>query len=892
MAAFTEGFTDTTGGQPGHLGSLISKAIAARRFAQDERRLAEEKAKKAGYDSLEEIGVEKGYFFKAALKSKFGGSYLTGKKQDISAAVDRVKLLKNPKAQFWNFVDNRDSEGKEIKKLNEVERFRDQFDNYAFVSAKRPPEKEVKAETPVVPKKVSPFEMAQSQKAVTKEKMFAKTEEKTAKAASGPGGGGGSRVSREDILTAVTAIAESLEKTAQSINNTIGETKVIAEGVQAIKTDVVTQLSERTDSIENKLDAIVAAINAQTNLQKKMTDDAETTKSMASAKDQGDAADSGDFDDLTTDIDESADDKLGDDLDLGDIPSPAATSAQDIEFQQQDAYQEREAGGIVSGPDEGYLAKLHGDEMVIPIDNNYTQGQPSAMDGKVRPVPQTKAFNEGSYEVGTPSQPSTGSSLGGKVGFTNLDLGMGSKSSSVADSMAQPLMDAMSLPMMVAGGTILSSVNQMMTQLGPENSDVAGEIAKVARPIADVFGLPNNLVNKASGGMKSEDGGDGDKDSKDKTDKKKKGFFGNLFDKLKKIASGNNGASSSSHGGGTVTGDASGSMAKGAEMIEAAGVPEAGAAMLAGNIQQESGWNGQRDWGQVMGDGTSRNGGLVSWASWSDDPARLGKIEKYLGKSITEASDQEQIKAMLWEMENDYPAAYKTFMDPNATTEELKQASYDYWRYGEVGSRFGYAEQALKHLKEGESLLNKESPDGDIESDAATDVPGQPNSAPEITENYGIPPGKSFNFSIPGKGNYKAFKTATGFEIFKFGGIGALVGNDTRIETRDGKNAWAVKALIKAGEERVAASKLKPPESSNPDAKSTSVAASAQQAALKPAEKKTNQGSTSGVTTLNSGAQQRSTETSARPDSRTAVVSPGSDNSLTDAYNPTPVTSD
>ena len=47
MAAFTEGFTDTTGGQPGHLGSLISKAIAARRFAQDERRLAEEKAKKA-----------------------------------------------------------------------------------------------------------------------------------------------------------------------------------------------------------------------------------------------------------------------------------------------------------------------------------------------------------------------------------------------------------------------------------------------------------------------------------------------------------------------------------------------------------------------------------------------------------------------------------------------------------------------------------------------------------------------------------------------------------------------------------------------------------------------------------------------------------------------------
>ena len=286
MAAFTEGFQDTTGGKS-HLGSLISKAIAARRFAEDERKLAEEKAKKAGYDSLEEIGVEKGYFFKAALKSKFGGSYLTGKKQDIKAAVDRVKLLKNPKSQFWNFVDNRDSEGKEVKKLNEVERFRKQFDNYAFVSAKRPPEKEVKAETEVVPKKMSPFQLEQSRKAKTEEAMLAKTEAKTAKAASG---GGGGRVTREDILTAVTAIASSLEKTAQSINNTIGETKVIADGVQAIRTDVVTQLSERTDSIENKLDAIVVAINAQTDLQKKQVDQAEDSGKISEQKQQGKAS--------------------------------------------------------------------------------------------------------------------------------------------------------------------------------------------------------------------------------------------------------------------------------------------------------------------------------------------------------------------------------------------------------------------------------------------------------------------------------------------------------------------------------------------------------------------------------------------------------------------------
>ena len=51
MAAGTEGFNDTS--QPGrdHLGAMISKVIAARKFAREEREQAEAKAKKAGYDS-------------------------------------------------------------------------------------------------------------------------------------------------------------------------------------------------------------------------------------------------------------------------------------------------------------------------------------------------------------------------------------------------------------------------------------------------------------------------------------------------------------------------------------------------------------------------------------------------------------------------------------------------------------------------------------------------------------------------------------------------------------------------------------------------------------------------------------------------------------------------
>ena len=127
-------------------------------------------------------------------------------------------------------------------------------------------------------------------------------------------------------------------------------------------------------------------------------------------------------------------------------------------------------------------------------------------------------------------------------------------------------------------------------------------------------------------------------------------------------------------------------------------ITEKGAAYLAGNIQQESGWDGMRSWGQVLGDGTSRNGGLVSWASWSDDPARLGKIEDHYGKKIDEITEREQLVWMIKEMKQDYPSAYSVFTNPKATDEDLKKASYTYWGYGEEGSRFRYGEKIYQEM--------------------------------------------------------------------------------------------------------------------------------------------------------------------------------------------------
>ena len=133
----------------------------------------------------------------------------------------------------------------------------------------------------------------------------------------------------------------------------------------------------------------------------------------------------------------------------------------------------------------------------------------------------------------------------------------------------------------------------------------------------------------------------------------------------------------------------------GLQVLQQMGFPKLGAAFLAGNIQQESGWHGLRQWGQVAGDGTNRNGGLVSWASWSNDSARLGAIERHFGRNIAQISESDQLNYMVTEMKKRNPSAYRVFMDPNASEAALRKASYQYWGYGHEGARFKYAQDLL-----------------------------------------------------------------------------------------------------------------------------------------------------------------------------------------------------
>ncbi|AGK86662.1 internal virion protein [Synechococcus phage S-CBP42] len=136
-------------------------------------------------------------------------------------------------------------------------------------------------------------------------------------------------------------------------------------------------------------------------------------------------------------------------------------------------------------------------------------------------------------------------------------------------------------------------------------------------------------------------------------------------------------------------------MQAGFRAIQSMGVPKRGAAYLASAIQHESGWNGLREWGQVAGDGTNRNGGLLSWASWANNSARLGKIERKFGKPIAQISESDQLSYVLDEMKTSYPDSYRVFMNPNATHAQLRRATWNFIRWDKryTGNRWVDAER-------------------------------------------------------------------------------------------------------------------------------------------------------------------------------------------------------
>jgi murein DD-endopeptidase MepM/ murein hydrolase activator NlpD len=143
------------------------------------------------------------------------------------------------------------------------------------------------------------------------------------------------------------------------------------------------------------------------------------------------------------------------------------------------------------------------------------------------------------------------------------------------------------------------------------------------------------------------------------------------------------------------TGDAT-DLVTGAKIFMQLGLSPLAASYMSGNVQQESGWKGQRTpW--VLNDGAGLNKGLISW-----NRGRLKSGEAFLGKPIEKATNAEQARWIVEEMKRSYKDSWAILSNPKATKEQLKQAIYWYIGWGHEGARWKYGEHALNALsKEG-----------------------------------------------------------------------------------------------------------------------------------------------------------------------------------------------
>lgn len=131
--------------------------------------------------------------------------------------------------------------------------------------------------------------------------------------------------------------------------------------------------------------------------------------------------------------------------------------------------------------------------------------------------------------------------------------------------------------------------------------------------------------------------------------------------------------------------------------LQSMGFPTRGAAYITSAISHESSWHGMREWPEVAGDGTNRNGGLISWASWHNNSARLGAIERHFGRSISQINETDQLQYMKHEMKTRYPKAYRIFTNPSASSADLRWAVSNYWGFDPkyTGNRWVDAEALI-----------------------------------------------------------------------------------------------------------------------------------------------------------------------------------------------------
>lgn len=297
------------------------------------------------------------------------------------------------------------------------------------------------------------------------------------------------KVKDQKLGVFLAAVVKSLNANIASINSRIDETESNVIQAKEGIFGTIKQLEQNSDLLETKLDAIIDALREQ-NLNAKVSED-----NVASQKREGEVENEFDLSDVERI--EKPDEKPEETLQLNlldDIRESAKERDEQLNLPFIGGQEGFERGGIASGPDSGYLAKLHGDEMVIPLDNNYTQGEPSAIDGKVAKKPNIGMQR---YERGTEKK---------NISFNEfpqtsvMNFGMLPQTASVdgklpdVAKMGEDLTKAMEFTLQSTGIMNMTAMTDAISNMGGLAGEAREQLNQIISPLAAHFGVSNRIA--------------------------------------------------------------------------------------------------------------------------------------------------------------------------------------------------------------------------------------------------------------------------------------------------------------------------------------------------------------------------------------------------------------
>jgi len=368
-----------------------------------------------------------------------------------------------------------------------------------------------------------------------------------------------------------------------------------------------------------------------------------------------------------------------------------------------------------------------------------------------------------------------------KFGFntTKNITGIAGGGTTESSKLTQSMADVMSLPMMAAGGTILSATTKYMQSLGGEGANINPEIERVARPIASVFGLPPAIVGAAKKSI-----------SKKETDQTKDGEEGeskkNLFAKLtegfgkllEKLGEGINNNPPTPPGQAQPT-DITGNekeLLKRLMIAEAGGEGAEGMAMVGQSVLNrasliQSGTVGAGQFNAASGSVTDVIQGKNQY-----QPYAQGKLNRAL--SAEENARAEEAYNLMMNQQQ-FKQQIKAKFNLTDKQVQLASAATGFRNY-DAGAGIDRSQQ-VNEFRAGRHTFNTAGNAGLRVASSGVKIE-QPSNPPStipttqpahlgqaITNNYGLSVGQERTFTVPGYGEIKAHKTTVGFEFFKGG---------------------------------------------------------------------------------------------------------------------------